>query len=186
MMSVAMPLPAACALAKRSVSASYKNTCVLSTAAASLAMLSSWPKAKSNSTSTEGPPFMCDNCSKADVREISGTSSSPVTMSFKKAALTPAALVVPGRTLYTKKSKEALRSGWLTSLIWSMMSFNSAASSMGLGCKPSALRSSISWRYVGYLLIVFFEMRGRLRWTDGENKQSCGSLGLSDVEKGGI
>ena len=46
---------------------------------------------------------MCESCSNAAVRVISATSTFPSTMDFKNWALTPAALVVPGRTLYTKK-----------------------------------------------------------------------------------
>ena len=68
---------------------------------------------------------MCDNCSNADARSISGTSTCPKTMSFRNAALTPAALVRARKNIVMKKFRDASRSGWLTSLIWSMTSFSS-------------------------------------------------------------
>ena len=42
---------------------------------------------------------MCDSNSKAKVGVISSTTDSPRMISFKNAAFTPAALVVPGNVL---------------------------------------------------------------------------------------
>ena len=42
---------------------------------------------------------MCESCSSANSGEISATTWSPNTMSFKNAALTLAAGVVPGNVL---------------------------------------------------------------------------------------
>ena len=53
----------------------------------------------SSSTSTEDPPFICDNCSNAKSAEISSTIDSPRIISFKNLDFTTAALVVPGNTL---------------------------------------------------------------------------------------
>ncbi len=57
-MSFAIAFPFSNAAFKRAVSASYKKTCVFKTSAACFAIASSFPKAKSNNTSIEGPPFM--------------------------------------------------------------------------------------------------------------------------------
>ena len=47
----------------------------------------------------DGPPFMCDRSSNANGGVISGTTTRPSTISLRKAAFTPAALVVPGSVL---------------------------------------------------------------------------------------
>ena len=64
-----------------------------------LARLLSSPRAKSNSTSIDGPPFIWDNNSKAKSVEISSSLYFPSIISFKNSAFTLAALVVPGITL---------------------------------------------------------------------------------------
>ena len=60
---------------------------------------------------------MCDNNSKAKADEISSKKNSPRIICFKKTALILAALVVPGKTLYLKKSIDFSLNLLLSSLI---------------------------------------------------------------------
>ena len=97
---------------------------------------SSESSAKSNNTSTDGPPFICDNNSKAKSISISSKTYSLRIIFLRNLDLTSAALVVPGNTLYIKNSKDLGLSSSSLSIILEIISFSKAASSIGFGCNP--------------------------------------------------
>ena len=81
------------------MSASYKNTWVFKTSAASIARDLSSLSAISRRTSIDGPPFICDNSSKANDGFISSTIVLSKIISFKNLDFSKAADVVPGIVL---------------------------------------------------------------------------------------
>ena len=81
------------------MSTSYRNTWVFKTSAASNATDLSSLRAKSRRTSIEGPPFICDNSSKANDGFISSTLIFSKIISFRNLDFSWAAEVVPGIVL---------------------------------------------------------------------------------------
>ena len=81
------------------MSTSYRNTCVFKTSAASIARDLLSPSAKSRRTSIDGPPFICDNSSKANDGFISFTLIFSKIISFRNLDFSRAAEVVPGIVL---------------------------------------------------------------------------------------
>ena len=65
------------------LSASYKNTWVFNTSAAFFATALSCPKAKSRSTSTEEPPFICESSCRAKSGVIFSMTALPTMISLR-------------------------------------------------------------------------------------------------------
>ena len=91
---------------------------------------------------------MWDKSSKAKGTEISLIEYLFKMISFKNLALTKAALVVPGITLYMKKFRDSSLWIWFTSIICLIIWSSNSELSIGLGCKPWVLRCLISSKYL--------------------------------------